>query len=101
MKGLPSLKEECKNILSWNQVRIDLFCPLLLALLLKQTLTFSKLAKTFGESSRLESRYRRINRFLSGFDLDETQLILWMLSCFDALCNVGNIRLTKLKSPLS
>jgi len=43
-----------------------------------------KLFLTIGQSSRLESRCRRISRFLSEFDLDETQLIPWMLSWFDS-----------------
>ena len=60
-------------MLNWNETRIDLLSRLLIALLKIKTVNLAGLARAFISKAEESSRYRRIQRFLKDYELDEEQ----------------------------
>lgn len=52
-----------------NRARIKLIAQVVLALCKVQTVSFHKLALAFDNESKIDSSLRRIQRFMSGFNL--------------------------------
>lgn len=52
-----------------NLARVNLICLFINALIKVKTINYDRLATAFGSPAKKESSYRRIQRFMSGFDL--------------------------------
>ena len=70
MDYLSELKESLNGYFGWNKARITCFVNMLIALLTTRTVNLSKLACSFISDSDQLSRYRRLQRFFSGFEMD-------------------------------
>ncbi len=73
--------------LSWNKARIKFLAAFLTALTQTRSVNLVRIAAVFGGRAKPSSNYKRIQRFLSGFDLPLTELVQML------------IRLMKLKPP--
>lgn len=64
------LNDIFKKSLDWNIQRITLLSLFITSLIKVRTLNLSKLSQTFSTESMILSNYRRIQRFLSQFEMD-------------------------------
>lgn len=62
--------ESALSVMGWNRARIKFLARFIVALLTAQTVCLTQLAVLFPSEAAVESRYKRIQRFLRGFDLD-------------------------------
>lgn len=72
------LQEKLSKSLNWNASRIEFLSQFLLALYKVRTVNLAEIGRAFSGRSLAESKFRRIQRFLSDFDLpfeDSAQLI--------------------------
>lgn len=78
---------ELKGILgksfAWNKSRLDCFTRMLLALLKVRTVNLSEIAVAFDSKASIESRYKRLYRFFSQFEMDYDALGRWLFSQFE------------------
>ena len=70
MKEVELLKENLSGLFNWNQGRIDFLAKFVLALLKAQTVNLKKIAEKFSGKAEPDSHYKRIQRFLKGYDVD-------------------------------
>ncbi len=70
MKEINPLKEKLNEHFQWNQARIAFLANFLVALISKETVNLVKIAKAFKGTSKPESSYKRIKRFLRSFSMD-------------------------------
>ncbi len=70
MDYFSELKESLNDSLSWNKARIMCFVTMLVALLRTRTVNLSKLACSIISDNTQLSRYRRLQRFFSDFEID-------------------------------
>lgn len=68
---------------AWNKARMACFVGMLLALIKVRTVNLVELACAFEAQSMLESRYKRIKRFFSGFTIDFTDVARWVVDLFE------------------
>ena len=62
--------ESALSVTGWNRARVKFLARFVLALLSAQTVCLTRLAVVFASDASVDSRYRRMRRFLRGFDLD-------------------------------
>jgi len=74
-----------KIYLNWNKSRLDCFVGMLLALFRVENVNLTKLAKAFGGHAKIESRYRRLQRFFSEVYFDYDAIAALIVSLFDLL----------------
>ena len=67
------LKSPLSNRLNWNEARVSFLARLLIALLKVKTVNLAELAKAFISKAEVESRYRRIQRFLKDYEWREEE----------------------------
>lgn len=82
MKLVNELKVSLNGYFQWDKRRVDCFVKMLLALLLVQTVNLKKLACALFGSAQVDSHYRRLQRFLSGFRLDYNALARMIVALF-------------------
>jgi hypothetical protein len=77
---------ELKTILGqyfhWNKAHLDCFIRMLLALFVVRTMNFRELAVAFDSRAQIDSRYKRIKRFFSGFSFETTTIACWVFKLF-------------------
>lgn len=78
-KGLVEILNEH---FGWNKARMVCFAGMLLALLKVRSVNLMELACAFKSPAQLESRYKRIKRFFSGFTIDNSMVSDWIVSLF-------------------
>ncbi len=71
MEPADLLTTQFRSYLDWNKCRLNVLSYLVLALIEKQTVNFTRLATTFPGKSQTSSCYRRIQRFFREVDFDE------------------------------
>jgi len=74
MTHIRSLEQTLLDNLPWNKARIKFVARFLLALYAVRTVNLSILATVFSGSAKEESNYKRLQRFLSEFELPYAQL---------------------------
>jgi hypothetical protein len=74
MTDIRSLEQTLLENLPWNKARIKFVARFLLALCATRTVNLSILATAFSGQAKEESNYKRIQRFLSKFELPYAQL---------------------------
>lgn len=60
--------------LSWNRARIKFLSRFLLALFVARTVNLAQIAVFFGGAAKVESNYKRIQRFLKAFQINEAEI---------------------------
>jgi len=76
------LKEILNEHFHWNKARMACFVGMLIALIKVRTVNLAELACAFDSAAALESRYKRIKRFFSGFTIDAGDVARWMVDVF-------------------
>lgn len=64
------LRQALKPILGWHGARLNFLALFLIALLRVKTINLVELATGFRSNAKTESRYKRLQRFFRGFELD-------------------------------
>lgn len=70
MNHYSELKKTLQPLLGWHGARVSCLALFLLALLKVKTVNLSELALAFEGKAKPESNYKRLQRFLRGFNLD-------------------------------
>ncbi|HAT8860266.1 TPA: hypothetical protein JBE16_15750 [Legionella pneumophila subsp. pneumophila] len=69
--------------LNWHKSREDCFAQMLLALFMVRSVNLSEIAVAMdGTKASIDSRYKRIYRFFSTFELDFIWIARWIYSLF-------------------
>lgn len=69
--------------LNWHKSRIDCLAQMLLALFVVRSVNLSEIAVAMdGQKASIESRYKRVYRFFSRFELDFTWISRWIYALF-------------------
>lgn len=83
MKYISELREILSHQLDWHKSRLDCFAQMLLALFMVRTVNLSEIAVAMdGSTASIDSRYKRIYRFFSTFELDLTTIARWIYALF-------------------
>ncbi|MEM6435251.1 MAG: IS4 family transposase [Cyanobacteria bacterium P01_D01_bin.115] len=82
MTDYSELRETLQGHLNWHGARLSFLALFLLALIKVKTVNLSELALGFGGFALHESKYKRLQRFFRGFDIDEREMaqlvVSWM-----------------------
>ena len=70
MNQINLLRQTLKPLLGWHGARLSFLALFLVALLRVKTINLTEIATGFRSNARTESSYKRLQRFLSNFDLD-------------------------------
>src|SRR5262249_3949142 len=79
MTDIRSLEQTLLDNLPWNKARIKFVARFLLALYAMRTVNLSILATAFSGTAKEESNYKRLQRFLRGFEMPYAQLALFLV----------------------
>ena len=79
MTPIRSIEQTLLENLPWNRARIKFIARFLLALFSVQTVNLSKLAAAFSGRAKVESNYKRLQRFLSGFTLPYAEVAAFIV----------------------
>lgn len=83
MKYISELSGILSEQLNWHKSRLDCFAQMLLALFMVRSVNLSEIAVAMnGDKASIDSRYKRIYRFFSNFELDFTWIARWIYSLF-------------------
>jgi hypothetical protein len=82
MKDVSGLVRSLNVNLKWNNARASCFIKMLVALLTVNTVNLRMIALSFSSFAKVDSRYRRIQRFFSHFELDFRQIAFWIFYLF-------------------
>ena len=72
--GIQELKAILAESLPWHGARISFLAWFLVALLKVRSVSLAELATGFGGSAKVESHYKRLQRFFRAFELDQAAL---------------------------
>ena len=82
MTDYSELRKALQEHFSWHGARLSFLALFLLALIKVKTVNLSELALGFGGCALSESKYKRLQRFFRGFDLDYAKIahvvVTWM-----------------------
>lgn len=67
---LCSIEQKLASSIDWNRARIKFLARFLVALISVKTVCLTQIASVFPGEATKESHYKRMQRFLRGFDLD-------------------------------
>ncbi len=81
---LRSIEQKLAHSIDWNQARIKFLARFLVALISVKTVCLKQIASVFPAEAKTESSYKRIQRFLRGFDLDYAALARLMVALIGA-----------------
>lgn len=82
MNKISELKSILKQNFKWNKCRIDCFAKMLLSLFSVRTINLSEIAISFASKAKVESRYKRLQRFFRYFKIDYDLLAKWVFKLF-------------------
>lgn len=82
MKYSSELKAILSQQLVWHKSRLDCFAEMLLALFIVRTVNLSEIAVAMDCKASIDSRYKRIHRFFSKFEIDFTCIAKWIYALF-------------------
>lgn len=82
MNEISELKVILKQQLNWHKSRIDFFAQALLGLFICRTINFREIAVSMPSETEIDSRYKRIYRFFSGYSFDFTSIARWLFYLF-------------------
>lgn len=70
MQQINELTAILKQSFNWNKARIDCVAGMLVGLLKTRSMSLTEIATGFPSDATLESRYRRIQRFIHDYPID-------------------------------
>lgn len=82
MKYINELTEILGQQLNWHKSRLDCFAQMLLALFTVRSVNLSEIAVAMQGEVLIESRYKRVKRFFSGYEFDFTPISRWIFLLF-------------------
>lgn len=77
------LRSTLNQYFRWNKARITCFTNILIGLFLNRTVNLTSIAVSFESPAKRLSRYRRIQRFFSGFMIDYKIIAKFIFGLFD------------------
>ncbi len=80
MKESTALQDVLQDHITWNKARLAFFASFIVALLKVKTVNLTEVALALNPKALKESNYRRIQRFLAGFELDFALIARLMLA---------------------
>lgn len=83
MDKINELRSILGKSFAWNKSRLDCFTKMLLALFKVRTVNLSEIAVAFDSKASVESRYKRLYRFFSQFEMDYDVLGKWLFNQFE------------------
>src|SRR3990167_8450229 len=82
MKDTSGLVKSLNGYLKWNKARATCFLNMLLGLFAVRTINLQEIALAFNSSAKVESRYRRLQRFFATFTIDFTKIARWIFKLY-------------------
>lgn len=82
MDKISELKGILGQYFSWNKARLDCFTRMILALITVQTVNLKQVAIAVVSNADIESRYKRLKRFFSKFELNYDFIARFIFSLF-------------------
>lgn len=82
MKDYSGLADSLNKYLQWNKARENCFVNMLMGLFAVKTVNLQEIALAFGGESKVESHYRRIQRFFALFHIDFVQIARWIYKLY-------------------
>ena len=82
MNKTSELEKILNEYFAWNKARMNCFSKMLLSLIAVKTVNLSEIAVGFSSKAQKESRYRRLQRFFSDFEIDKKKLACFIFSLF-------------------
>jgi hypothetical protein len=82
MRDVNSLAKELKGVFGWHQARVVLLAQFMMALVKVRSSNLAKVAQVFSGKAETASNYKRLQRFLRGFNLDYNQCAKVLAQCF-------------------
>jgi hypothetical protein len=80
--NISELSDILKGYFGWHKARTDCMARMLIALIQNRTVNLARLAVTFASGAKLDSRYKRIQRFFSQWTIDISVVAPWVLGLF-------------------
>ena len=74
MKQAKELEQIFASQFGWHKARIKYLSLFIIALIQVRTLNLVKIAQAFGTEAKINSNYRRIQRFFKGFEINMTDI---------------------------
>lgn len=78
MKGISELEESLNRLFGWHKARMRCFVRMILALLTVRTVNLQEMAVCFSSTAQIDSRYRRIRRFIAQVPINFSVLAQWL-----------------------
>ena len=82
MDKISELRDILGGFLKCNKARLDCFTRMLLALFAVRTVNLREIAVGFSSDTQIDSRYKRVKRFLAQFKVNQSVLAQWILKLF-------------------
>ena len=82
MKHINELERSLNDYFGWNKARMNCFAKMLLALFVVCSVNLSKLAVAFSSEAKIESRYKRLQRFFALFDIDMDKVAKFIFNLY-------------------
>lgn len=82
MKHINELERSLNDYFGWNKARMSCFVKMLLALIKVRTVNLAELALGFASKAKMESRYRRLQRFFAFFKIDMDNIAIFIFKLF-------------------
>lgn len=82
MKVINELATSLNQQFKWNKSRMNCFVRMLIGLISVRSVNLQEIATAFDSEATISSRYRRIQRFFSLFEIDLAHLSLWLYQLF-------------------
>ena len=82
MNKISELKKILGQQLNWHKARVDFFAQALVGMFICRTINFAEIAVAMPSKSAIESRYKRIRRFFSCFEIDFNRIAQWLFALF-------------------
>lgn len=83
MKHLSELQSTLSHFLDWNKARVHCLVQILHALFCVRTVNLMQIAEAFQVDAKIDSNYRRIQRFFQGFSFDRSIIVDLVFKMFD------------------
>lgn len=84
MASIRPLERTLAENIDWNKARINFLAKFLIALIQVRSVNLSEIASVFAGRAKVESHYKRIQRFLRGFEISYALIAVLLVS----LCGV-------------
>ena len=74
MASIRPLERTLAENVDWNKARINFLAKFLIALIQVRSVNLTEIASVFAGRAKVESHYKRIQRFLRGFEISYARI---------------------------